>query len=212
VKTSERRAAGFTLIEIMVVVAIIAAVVSILLPRIDNKNNQLKAAVRRFTTLSRELHTRAKLKGATYRLAFDLKEGADAVDQQQYWVERSNQEVTVSEKADEELKQQLKDASKDEKEKKQKDPNGFELDPTIFRGPQEFKKPLKVLLVEKRGYKEPIKTGMAYIYFFPQGMSEMALFQIKADDNLQWTIAIEPLTGRADLLTKLISLKDLQAP
>ncbi len=197
----------------MVVIAIIGAVVAILLPRIDNKNNQLKAAVRRFTVLSRELHTRARLKGATYRLVFDLKDGVDAIEvQQQYWVERSNQEVTVSEKADQELKEQLKNQSKDEKEKPQKDPNGFELDPTIFRGPQDFKKPLRVILVEKRGYKDPIRTGLAYVYFFPQGMSEMALFQLKADDKLQWTIAIEPLTGRADILTSLVSLKELQAP
>lgn len=209
---SERnhRSRGFTLVEIMVVLAIIAAVVSILLPRIDNRNSQLKAAVRRFTVLARELHTRAKLKGATYRIAFDLKNGAESETPQKYWVEKSTQEVILSEKTEQEFQQKLKDLSSFDK--KPSDLYGFSPDPTILKGPQELKKPLKFLQVEKKGFKEPFKQGMAYVYFFPQGLSETALIQLKASDKLQWTIAIEPLTGHADIVTRLITLKELTQP
>jgi general secretion pathway protein H len=206
-RTTIASSKGFTLVEIMVVVAIIAAVVAILLPRIDNRNNKLKAAVRRFTTLCREVHIRAKLKGSIYRIAFDLKSGAESTDAQRFWVEKSNQAVILSEKQEQEYRAAIKDRRA--QDEKPKDPYGFEPDTSVLKTPQVIESPLRILLVEKRGYKEPFTTGMAYIYFFPQGMSEMALVQLKASDKLQWTLAVEPLTGRADLVTQLLTLKDL---
>ncbi len=198
---------GFTLVEIMVVVAIIAAVVAILIPRIDNKNNKMKAAVRRFSALTRELHTRAKLKGTTYRLAIDLKDGSETQTTQQYWVERSNATVILSEKDEKAFKDDLKNLRQDEK--KPKDLYGFELDSTIIKGVQEIKVPLRIISVEKKGYKDIFNSGLAYIYFFPQGLSEEAIIQLKAGENLQWSLAVQPLTGKSDVVSRLITLKDL---
>lgn len=189
------------------VVAIIAAVVSIVLPRIDNRNNTMKAAVRRFSVISKELHTRAKLKGATYRLALDLKDGAESDQVQTYWVERSNQVVVLSEKEEKEFQAELKDRRKDDP--KIKDPNGFDPDPSVLKGKQELKKPLKFIRVEKKGYKEPFTQGVAYIYFFPQGLSEEAIIQIRASEKLQWSLAINPLTGHTDVVTRPLTLKEL---
>lgn len=193
----------------MVVVAIIAGVIGLLLPRIDNRNNKIKATVRRFTVLARELHTRAKLKGATYRLAIDLGESPESPEQQKYWVEKSTQSVVLSEKDEKELRDELRNRASQKGEPKPKDPYGFDLDPTIIKEPQELPKPVRFLMVEKKGYKEPFTQGIAYIYFFPQGLSETAIIQIKSGESLQWTLAIEPLTGRADLVTQLLRIKDL---
>jgi general secretion pathway protein H len=206
-RTRNTATKGFTLIEIMVVLAIMAALVAVLLPRIDNRNNKLKGAVRAFSTLCRRVHVETKLKGAVYRIALNLGNGADTDSVQSFWVEKSNQQVILSEKQEQEYRDALKDRRKDEE--RPKDPYGFEPDVTLFKKPQQLERPLRILMVEKRGYKESFTQGMAYIYFFPQGMSEMAVIQLQAGERLQWTIAIEPLTGRADIVTQLLTLKDL---
>ena len=76
-RTSDRRplknTGGFTLIEIMITIAIMAFVVAMVLPKINNKNNDLRATVRRFTVLNRELRNRAQLQNATYRIAIDME-------------------------------------------------------------------------------------------------------------------------------------------
>ncbi len=139
-------------------------------------------------------------------MVLDLKEGAESEGQQTYWVERSNQTVVLSEKEEKEFQEEFKNRRKDEV---LKDPNGFDIDPTILKTKQELKKPLKFLRVEKKGYKEPFTQGITYIYFFPQGLSEEAIIQLRASENLQWSLAINPLTGHSDVVTRLLTLKEL---
>ena len=70
---------GFTLIELMVVLAIVGGVVALSMPYLTNRNSQTKAVLRELSVFSRELHTRAKLQGVVYRLVIDMgvdKEGA----------------------------------------------------------------------------------------------------------------------------------------
>ena len=50
------------------------------------------------------------------------------------------------------------------------------------------------------------KTGVAYLYFFPQGYTERAQVWVRQGDNT-WTLTISPLTGK----TKIHN-EDLQVP
>lgn len=50
------------------------------------------------------------------------------------------------------------------------------------------------------------KTGVAYLYFFPQGYTERAQVWVRQGDNA-WTLTISPLTGK----TKIHS-EDLEVP
>ena len=55
--------------------------------------------------------------------------------------------------------------------------------------------------------REPAaKTGVAYLYFFPQGYTERAQVWVRQGDNT-WTLTISPLTGK----TK-IHAEDLEVP
>lgn len=204
---SDRR--GFTLIEVMVVLAIIAGIVALVLPRIGNRNNQMKAVVRKMSVLSRELHTRARLNGATYRLVIDMKQGADSADAQTYAVEKSTQKILLNPKEEEILKKELSKAATSGDEISEGSKDGFEPDPKVLKKPVELPGVLKFVSVEKVGFKQPVTTGKVYITYFPQGLGEEAVIHLKAGENLNWTIAIHPLTGEAEVATRFVSLDEV---
>jgi general secretion pathway protein H len=43
--------------------------------------------------------------------------------------------------------------------------------------------------------KTPVKSGVAYLYFFPQGFTERAQIYVRQGKNV-WTLAVSPLTGK----------------
>jgi general secretion pathway protein H len=50
-----------------------------------------------------------------------------------------------------------------------------------------------------RAQRNPVKSGVAYVHFFPQGTAERAMIFVTQGDN-SWTIDVSPLTGRARVL------------
>lgn len=203
---------GFTLLEVMVTVAIIAGVVAMVLPRINTKGNKAKAHLRKLTTLSKELHTRAKLNGSIYRLVIDMKDGVDSEENQTYWVERSNQKTLISEKELQEHEKARKDGTleKDKEGKPKPIPGGFEPDTQILKSIQELPTGLRFSELEKGSSEKPITSGRAYIHFFPQGLVEEAAIHLKISDTNQWTISIQPLTGKADIVSSYVKLSELR--
>jgi prepilin-type N-terminal cleavage/methylation domain-containing protein len=79
------RCAGFTLLEITLVLAIMAVLMALTLPRLrDPARSQLLAQSHRLVLTFRLLRSEAVLSGAAYRLNYDL-------DQQRYWVTPAEQ-------------------------------------------------------------------------------------------------------------------------
>lgn len=204
---------GFTLLEVMVTVAIIAGVVALVLPRMNTKGNKAKAHIRKLSTISKELHTRAKLNGAIYRLVIDMKDGAAGEENQTYWVERSNHKTLISEKELQEMEQMRKDGKleKDQDGKEKPIPGGFEPDSQILKSVQELPSGLKFSELEKANSEKPITSGRAYVHFFPQGLVEEAAIHLKISDENQWTISIQPLTGKADVVSSYVKLSEIRA-
>lgn len=190
------------MLELMIVIGIIAATTAMVIPRIGGRNNQIKATLRELTVLSRELHMKAKLTGTTYRIVFDLKDGASGKYAQGYWVEHSNTSTVV--KPGEEKIQPEKD--KDGKEIIKSD---FTPDKTIFKEPRVFPTGLHLDSVELSRLPDPIKTGKAFIHYMPQGLAEESAIHLKSDGGAKWTIAIHPLTGKAELISDSLSLQDM---
>ncbi|MGE4132446.1 MAG: prepilin-type N-terminal cleavage/methylation domain-containing protein [Bdellovibrionales bacterium] len=202
------KSAGFTLIEIMVVVAIIAGVVALSMPYLSNKNNRSKKFLREFTVLSRELHTKAKLQGAIFRLVIDLgqPDGSGRKPVQKYWVERSNGKMVLSEKDEEEALERL---SESDPEKRNKDPKGYEMDTSMIKEPAELPPDMTFDKIEITRLKSPMTVGRAFIHYLPQGLTDEAAIHLVGDRGQTWTIAIHPLTGKAELMMKTVSLKEI---
>ncbi|MGE0526051.1 MAG: type II secretion system protein [Bdellovibrionales bacterium] len=202
---------GFTLIELMVVMAIIAGMVVLATPYIGNRNTESKAFLRELTVLSRELHTKAKLNGVVYRLVIDLAgptgERTEKTEQR-LWVERSSNRSVLAKAGTDEAAE--KDTGDDD-DKKKKDPDGFEVDNLIIKEPKSLPRGMRLERVELTRLKNPVSAGKAYIHYLPAGLVDEAAIHIKGQKNQTWTIAIHPLTGKAELISNTRSLKEIRS-
>lgn len=187
---------GFTLIEIMIVLAIMAALITVGAPRLlKNNEGNIKAVARNFIVLSKELRNKARLTNSTYRLAISMEAG-----EEKYWVERANGPQTVDPEAYEKEKETGEDAP----------PPLFQMDKSLLKKEKELPGGLRFASVETVNMKAPMTSGVAYIHFFPEGFVEASAVQITNGNNLTWTLVFNPLTGQADIIEKASSLKDIQ--
>ena len=164
-------------------------------------------AIRKLSSITRELQTTAKLQGAVYRLVIDLDSGIKS-NEQRYWVEKATARtvLTPDEMKASEIVQQ--DASKDSSEAKAAPL--FVPDERMVKGKGELPGDLVFEDVEVKRSELPITTGKAYIHFFPQGLAEEAVIHLRANEKLRWTLSVHPLTGKTDVATEYISLKELK--
>jgi general secretion pathway protein H len=183
----------------LIVIALIAGIVSIAIPRIKKTNTNIKSIVRQLSVLSKEVHSYAQLKNATYRIAFRMgdKEG-DA-----YFVEASNREVLVM--------SQAKQKKIDSLSAKEKPASPFQPAGKPMKGEKLLPTGLKFKSVETQGIEKPVTTGMAYIHYSPEGMVEKSIVQITDGKDLTWSLIFNPITGHADIVNKAMTLKDLES-
>jgi general secretion pathway protein H len=188
---------GFTLIEIMVVLAILATIIGLVAPRLIRRDPNIKSVARQFIVMSKEIRNKARLSNSTYRLAFEL-EG----DGGKYWIEKANGPQPIDPDAYEK--------AKDKKDPKEKDgpPPLFQVDKSVLKKEQNLPKGLRFGSVETTNMKAPVTSGLAYIHFFSEGFVEAAAVQITNGNKLTWTLVFNPLTGQADIVEKAHSLKD----
>jgi general secretion pathway protein H len=192
----------------MVTLAIIGGVIAIGMPYLSNRNTKTHAVLREMSILSRELHTRAKLQGAVYRLVIDLGDPAKGDKApQSYWVEKANGKTVV--KADEE--NLAADMAKETDPDKKVDPRGFEIDHQILKTNKELPAGMRFEKVELSRQKSPIVSGRAFIFYMPQGLVDEAAIPIKGEKAESWTISIHPLTGKAEVISKQLSLKEISS-
>ena len=201
---------GFTLIEMMITIAIIGGMAALAMPYLNNRNSKTKSFLRKLTVMSRELHTRAKLQGAVYRIVFDLKsadEQAAGKAVQLYWVERANGHAVM--KTNEEAAEKKRLA--EDREEDRQDPRGFALDPHFVKEPTELPGAIHVDRVELTRLSDPVTEGRVYIHYMPEGLVDEAAIHFKGDKSQAWTISVHPLTGKAELLQKHLSLKEIRS-
>jgi len=203
---------GFTLLEVMIVLAILGGVIVLAMPYASNRNSQTRTFLRQLTVLSRELHTRAKLQGAVYRLVIDMKAASSRNEKdapaQQYWVEKSNGRAVIKPNEEGEA---MEKARRNDKKEENADPRGFAMDTSLVKAPKELPSPLRFDRVELTRLKDAVTEGKAYIHYLPEGLVDEAAIHIRGDKNQIWTISIHPLTGRAELISKSVSLQEMRS-
>ncbi len=191
---------GFSLLEIAVVLSIIGAIIAIAAPKLFDKKADTRRVFRDFIVAGKDLKSRAKLSGATYRLAFDLTE-----KQQSWWVERSTKVVLVDKAKYEREREEAKNPDKNAP----KPPPDFQADTSIFKKKQTLPSGFKFKLIESGSLDLTITDGLAYIHFFPQGLIETAAIQIDDPKGNTWTLVYNPLTGHSDVIPEAKLLKEL---
>lgn len=186
----------------MVVVLIIGGVLAIGGTRVFNPNENRRGQVRKIATQTKEIRNSARLQNATFRIVFamDEKEG------HRYWIESASGNVLqYSEDQEKELARltsiQREDATVGRKKFEKDGRLGKEVklvSGLVFEG------------IEITGRSKMATQGLAYVHFFPQGLSDEALIHIGDRKSQHWTIAIHPLTGTAEILNGSPTLKELK--
>lgn len=197
--------AGFTLIEVMIVVAILAMAMSLFVGNFTSDNRQLKSMVYGFKNLSRKIQYTAKLKNSTYRLVVDMGDDRARKEDRvyQYWLEVSTKSGLITSERQEEVDNE---SLFKEEEPKQKD---FIIDKKLVKEKRELPDGVKFSGVYIKGFEDTVRNGKVYIYFTPQGLVDEAIVYIDAGENRQWTLATHPLTGRIDIFSGELSPKEL---
>ncbi len=197
--------AGFTLIEVMVVITIIAAVIAVAAPKMFDTKAKIKGAVRRIAVLPREIHNAARLYNSTMRLVLSMPE--DPSKEHSYWVESAPGNVVLLSEDQEKEQERLTELQRDKSEQKN---NGFSTDPRVMKNPISLPKGLYFVDIEYANRLSAISSGTAYVHFFPQGLVEEALIHISDKKTLNWSIRINPITGKVDLFDHKVSIKELR--
>lgn len=191
---------GFTLIEVLIVLVLLGFLASTALTKFNRKES-MKSVIRNMSVTFKKTRGLAKLKGQTYRFVIHM----DEKEEDTYWVESSSQTFLIDSKADDRFKITL-----DKDKEKAKNPGGFERASDVLSEPKELPKEWKFGSVETTGHKDSLTQGDAYIYFFPEGLSEEAVLQITNKNDTTWTLHLKPLIGAPDVYQEAKALKDFQ--
>jgi general secretion pathway protein H len=200
--TRVRGQRGFSLIEIMIVLAIIGGMLAIGAPRLFNSSSAMRGAVRKMAVMTRDLRNTARLTNSTMRIVISM----DDEKGHSYWIESAPGNVTLlSEEQEKELSSLTSSQQED-----QKGSSKFSEDSRVLKSPQTLPRGMYFGGVEYADRKEETTSGTTYVHFFPQGLAEDVAIHLTDRKTLNWTIAIHPLTGRADIFEKKISVKEIR--
>ncbi len=189
---------GFTLIEILIVLALVAGLVVFSVPKLSS-GDQVRAAVRKLTVITKQTQTNARLSGLVHRLVISMPEDPD--EEHTYWVERANQKDLILVLSDKE--------DRNKKDEEATSATGFEMDERSTKKPETL--PSRFFFEDVEfSEKNKITSGKAYIYFYPQGLVTRSAIHLTNRKAIRWSIVLNPLTGVGTVLTEYKSLKDLQ--
>jgi general secretion pathway protein H len=221
-------ARGMTLIEIMVALsiavvlfgAVIVGVGAITGVKAKESSTQLAGTIR-------SLYDTAALSGKTCRLVFQLTNPKDEDGEVTWRAECAKSGITAGAKREDEIamaKEKSKDKVKDDSRFGRLDTDGNSLQALQAReknrveesaqfaefsseevGQNTLPAGVKVEVWTQK-QREAIKSGPAYLYFFPQGYTERAQVWVKQGTNV-WTLTVSPLTGKT-----VIHAEDLKVP
>lgn len=220
---------GLTLIELTVALGIVVLLFAAVVFGVGALTGaKAKETSTELAGTIRALYDTAALSGRTCRLVFTLPQPRDEESPTTWRAECAKAGATASARRDDELKdaraaakdkvkddarfrrldsddaptlQQLQEQEKNRVEEAAKFSDFSSEDVVEHTLPSSVK--IEVWTVKQR---EAVKSGIAYLYFFPQGYTERAQVWVRQGDNA-WTLTISPLTGK----TKIHN-EDLEVP
>lgn len=193
----ESRKRGFTLIEILLVLGIIAMVTSIGIPAVGRLTYQRVAGTtRRFVGTLRSVRNDAILLNKVCRLVVNFED-------QTWWVENQNQLSILG--SDTQTGSAPATDGQDQV-------TGFSLDTKYGAKPRELPGGVVFdgILTERDGF---FRSGVAYIHFFPSGYAEQSLLYLNKQgvEGGGYSLYVQPASGKIEVFNRrVISFEDTQ--
>lgn len=221
---------GLTLIELSVALAIVAVLFAGVVMSVGAiTGSKARAAAGELGGVIRSLYDTAALSGKTCRLVFQLPNEKDEDSATRYWAECAAGNITTQRDRDEALRDDNRAESERDKNKGRDDrassssSSGDSLQELMGREkerveaaatyskftspeitPRELPSSVR-LQVWTKHQREPVKNGLAYLYFFPQGYTEKAMVFVRQGKNV-WTLTVSPLTGKTAVVGEALEV------
>lgn len=226
-----RQPHGLTLIELTVAMGVMVVLFASVVWGVGALTGaRAKESSAELANIIRSLYDSAALSGRTCRLVFQLPDKRDEDTAVTYHAECAKTGITAAAKRDEELREanaEEKDKAKRGKEKDERDTRFKRLDHDEAPGVQELMEREKTRVEDAAKFssfisedvpertlpsnvrvevwtqkqREPVKSGAAYLYFFPQGFTERAQIYVRQGKST-WTISVQPLTGKTVVVSE----------
>ncbi|HXX29594.1 MAG TPA: prepilin-type N-terminal cleavage/methylation domain-containing protein [Myxococcaceae bacterium] len=217
--TRARSPAGFTLIELIVALAVATTLFGTAAVGIGALTGaRARAALGELGATIRALYDVTALTGHTCRLAFDLP--PDEASGFTYRAECASGQVTVAADRDQALQDDAR-ARAEAARRGARPPAAARASPSLldvlaqekdrveaaerfaaFTAPEV--QPRRIagvrLSVWTAHQRQPARTGLAYLYFFPQGSTERAQLTARQGGST-WTLTVAPLTGKTAVVS-----------
>lgn len=192
---------GFTLVEILIVLAIIAAAMTMGVPRLFKKETKMGPIAHHLSILSREIRNRARMNHSTYRLVLILEKGKS-----QYYVERASRKVLIDAES---IKAEMEKKPDSEKTDEPAPPPLFQMETGILKKPKELPKTISLTSLETANTGGAITQGKGFIHYSAEGLVESAVLQITNPNNQTWSLVFNPLTGQVTIIEEAKNLSEV---
>jgi prepilin-type N-terminal cleavage/methylation domain-containing protein len=231
-KSSQRlNNSGLTLIEVLIVLALVAGLFAFGLPRMNLGRDNLRTASRELSSLVREIRLQARLQQSTFRLVFDTSNPLET----RYWIEKTRGQISPQDMKLQSLEQRAEAAKAREKGTSldREKPDPFQIDNKILKEPKSMPRgiQLRAIQVQRAQASIPIDSfgsrsatsgapsnthdhdsrGLQAIHFSPQGLVELAVIQLQNSREQVWSLVLNPLTGHTTIVTRAVGLDELRS-
>ncbi|QSQ16714.1 prepilin-type N-terminal cleavage/methylation domain-containing protein [Myxococcus landrumensis] len=233
-KSQHRAQRGLTLIEISIAIIIVAMLFSAAVMGIGSLTGaKAKGAAGELAGTIRSLYDSAALRGKTCRLVFEIPEPKEE-KATRYHAECAESGVTTARDRDNALRDENREREQSRRANRGGDrderrsylttggdtPTAQDLmnsekvrveNTSRFSSFTSEEIPMRELpedvriSIWTRQQREAVDSGVAYLYFFPQGYTEKAYVYVSQGDNI-WTLDVSPLTGKVNIANEALEV------